>query len=67
MARALARGWGDPVLCSDSGSGRAAALARELAANDWQVRDQITAEGGGGAGAAADRNTVLTIDWPRSG
>jgi pyrroline-5-carboxylate reductase len=30
MARALARGWGDPVLCSDSGSGRAAALAREL-------------------------------------
>jgi pyrroline-5-carboxylate reductase len=30
MARAMARGWGDPVLCSDSGSGRAAALAREL-------------------------------------
>jgi pyrroline-5-carboxylate reductase len=30
MARALARGWGDPVLCSDSGSGRAAALASEL-------------------------------------
>jgi pyrroline-5-carboxylate reductase len=30
MARALARGWGDPVLCSDSGSGRAAALAEEL-------------------------------------
>jgi pyrroline-5-carboxylate reductase len=30
MARALARGWGDPVLCSDSGSGRAAALAAEL-------------------------------------
>jgi pyrroline-5-carboxylate reductase len=30
MARALARGWGDPVLCSDSGSGRAAALAQEL-------------------------------------
>ncbi len=30
MARALARGWGEPVLCSDSGSGRAAALAREL-------------------------------------
>ena len=23
MARALARGWGDPVLCSDAGSGRA--------------------------------------------
>jgi pyrroline-5-carboxylate reductase len=30
MAHALARGWGDPVLCSDNGSGRAQALAREL-------------------------------------
>lgn len=30
MARALARGWGDPVLCSDGGSGRARALAEEL-------------------------------------
>jgi pyrroline-5-carboxylate reductase len=30
MARALARGWGGPVLCSDSGSGRARALAEEL-------------------------------------
>lgn len=30
MARAMARGWGEPVLCSDSGSGRAATLAREL-------------------------------------
>ena len=30
MASALARGWGEPVLCTDSGSGRAAALAREL-------------------------------------
>lgn len=30
MARALARGWGDPVLCSDSGSGRAEDLAAEL-------------------------------------
>ena len=30
MARALALGWGDPVLCTDSGSGRAAALAEEL-------------------------------------
>jgi pyrroline-5-carboxylate reductase len=30
MARAMARGWGDPVLASDSGSGRAAALADEL-------------------------------------
>jgi pyrroline-5-carboxylate reductase len=30
MAGAIARGWGDPVLCSDSGSGRATALAAEL-------------------------------------
>jgi pyrroline-5-carboxylate reductase len=30
MARALALGWGEPVLCTDSGSGRAAALAAEL-------------------------------------
>jgi pyrroline-5-carboxylate reductase len=30
MARALARGWGDPVLCSDSGSGRAQTLVDEL-------------------------------------
>ena len=43
-----------------------AALARELAANDWQVRDLISAEGGAGAGTAADRNVVLVIDWPRT-
>jgi metallophosphoesterase (TIGR03767 family) len=43
-----------------------AALARELAANDWQVRDRITADGGAGAGTAADRNVVLAIDWPRA-
>jgi pyrroline-5-carboxylate reductase len=30
MARALARGWGEPVLCSDGGSGRARALVDEL-------------------------------------
>ena len=42
-----------------------AALARELAANDWQVRDQISAEGGAGAGIEADRNVLLAIDWPR--
>lgn len=30
MARALARGWGDPVLASDAGSGRASALVAEL-------------------------------------
>jgi pyrroline-5-carboxylate reductase len=30
MARALARGWGDPVLATDNGSGRAAALVEEV-------------------------------------
>ena len=30
MAAALARGWGEPVLATDSGSGKAAALAEEL-------------------------------------
>jgi pyrroline-5-carboxylate reductase len=30
MARALAVGWGEPVLCTDSGSGRARELAAEL-------------------------------------
>jgi pyrroline-5-carboxylate reductase len=30
MARALARGLGEPVLCTDSGSGRARQLAQEL-------------------------------------
>jgi pyrroline-5-carboxylate reductase len=30
MARAMARGWGEPVLVSDSGSGRARELAAEL-------------------------------------
>lgn len=43
-----------------------AALSRELAVNDWQVRDQITADGGAGAGAAADRNVILAVDWPRT-
>jgi hypothetical protein len=43
-----------------------AALARELAANDWQVREEITAEGGAGAGTVTDRNVVLAIDWPRT-
>jgi metallophosphoesterase (TIGR03767 family) len=43
-----------------------AALSRELSANDWQVRDEITADGGKGAGTAADRNAILTLDWPRT-
>ncbi len=43
-----------------------AALARELAANDWQIRDRITADGGAGAGLAPDRNVLLPVDWPRA-
>jgi len=43
-----------------------AALSRELAANDWQLRDLITADGGAGAGSAKDRNVILTVQWPRS-
>ena len=43
-----------------------AALSRELSANDWQVRESITADGGAGAGSARDRNVVLLADWPRS-
>jgi metallophosphoesterase (TIGR03767 family) len=43
-----------------------AALARELSANDWQVRELITPDGGAGAGTVADRNVVLPIDWPRT-
>jgi metallophosphoesterase (TIGR03767 family) len=43
-----------------------AALSRELAANDWQLRELITPEGGAGAGAASDRNVILAVDWPRT-
>ena len=43
-----------------------ASLARELAANDWQVREAITADGGAGAGTADDRNVILLVDWPRA-
>ena len=56
-------GRADPADLADPA--RLAALARELAANDWQVRDLITADGGAGAGTAADRNALLAIDWPR--
>jgi pyrroline-5-carboxylate reductase len=43
MARALARGWAEPVLCSDAGSGRAAALVAELggrAASNLEVAQE---------------------------
>jgi metallophosphoesterase (TIGR03767 family) len=49
----------------DASTARLAGLSRELAANDWQIRDLITADGGAGAGTPADRNVLLTVDWPR--
>jgi pyrroline-5-carboxylate reductase len=39
MARALARGWGDPVLVSDGGSGRAKKLADELGGEALSSRE----------------------------
>lgn len=41
MARALARGWGDPVLCSDGGSGRASALAAELGGEAFATNAEV--------------------------
>jgi pyrroline-5-carboxylate reductase len=41
MARAIARGWGDPVLCSDNGSGRAAALAAELGGEAFATNSAV--------------------------
>jgi pyrroline-5-carboxylate reductase len=41
MARALARGWGDPVLVSDGGSGRALELARELGGEAFESNLEV--------------------------
>lgn len=41
MARALARGWGEPVLATDGGSGRAAALVEELGGEVCQSNAQL--------------------------
>ena len=41
MARALALGWGDPVLCSDGGSGRAHQLAQELGGQAFQSNLEV--------------------------
>jgi pyrroline-5-carboxylate reductase len=43
MARAIARGWGDPVLCSDGGSGRAQELARELGGQAFDSNVEVAA------------------------
>jgi pyrroline-5-carboxylate reductase len=41
MASAIARGWGDPVLCSDGGSGRARALAQELGGEAFESNAEV--------------------------
>jgi pyrroline-5-carboxylate reductase len=41
MARAMARGWGEPVICSDHGSGRAQALANELGGEAFQSNVEV--------------------------
>ena len=41
MARALALGWGEPVVATDSGSGRAAALVAELGGEALDGRGRI--------------------------
>src|SRR5438270_5948908 len=41
IARALARGWGEPVLCTDGGSGRAAALAAEVGGEALQSNSEL--------------------------
>jgi pyrroline-5-carboxylate reductase len=41
MAQALARGWGDPVLCTDSGSGRARRLAEELGGEALETNEEL--------------------------
>src|SRR6185312_11724942 len=43
MARAIARGWGDPVLCSDGGSGRARQLAEELGGQAFDSNIEVAA------------------------
>jgi len=55
---------GSAASCSNSRASSRGST-RELPANDWQVRDAITAEGRAGAGTADDRNVILLVDWPR--
>jgi pyrroline-5-carboxylate reductase len=44
MARAMARGWGDPVFCSDGGSGRAQALVDELGGEACASNREVAAK-----------------------
>ncbi len=41
MARALALGWGEPVLCTDAGSGRARSLAAEVGGQALSSKRQL--------------------------
>lgn len=43
MASALARGWGDPIVCSDVDAGRAAALAAELGGQAVATNAEVAA------------------------
>ena len=55
LARALVRGWGEPVLLTDSGSGRARELAAEAAGIDNVGRSaQVQRFLGGGEDEEAD-------------
>ena len=40
MARAMARGWGEPVLCTDSGSGSAQASRRRAGRRAWSASNR---------------------------
>ena len=60
MARALALGWGEPVLCTDAGSGRARALADEVGRRGRRLQPRARRAGRPGrprpqAGAARRR------------
>ncbi|SOD70883.1 pyrroline-5-carboxylate reductase [Jatrophihabitans sp. GAS493] len=43
MARAMSLGWGDPILCTDAGSGRAAALAAEVGGSAVATNAELAA------------------------
>ena len=46
MARALARGWGEPVLATDSGSGRARSLVREVGGEALESNAELAQRAG---------------------
>src|SRR3954449_10595714 len=46
MARALARGWGEPVLATDSGSGRARKLVDEVGGEALRSNGELAERAG---------------------